>query len=443
MEQQEDDSGVVRVKDHVILTRGEDYMLCQIENNKPRVKFFNSPIDLCNILNKPFWSIYKLAHVKTNNFFRLEYCDPSEVSVNFVESTEKGLDNRSIEDDNNAQGLSKEEILDMRSNGQASNEILNQIIKNSKSFNRKTEFAQEKYIKKKSRKYSDFIQVLKPDIRLLSKVLLRGNATAAYMGLRVETLAQIRTSLAFQPDGKYIIYENNCHGLVIAFLLDSLGPKGKLLNVITPNYPFNKLKAVKAMQFPEEKSSQMMHIRSHVFLKYSKYHDNVDSDLNTDTDPNDENPKRKLNSDDRSCEKRTKELELQSDEVRTLTEEPADGVIFVCKEIVTSSHVATMLQFLAPSRPFVVYCQWKEPLVQLFAELKQRNDVAFLRIFENSSRLYQVLPDRTHPYNMMFSNSGFLLTGVTIECEEGNNKPSLPVQAEEKSNDVGTVASAP
>ncbi|XP_065220822.1 tRNA (adenine(58)-N(1))-methyltransferase non-catalytic subunit TRM6 [Planococcus citri] len=436
MELQEDGLGIIRVKDHIILTRGEDHMLCQIENNKPRVKFFNTPIDLCNIIDKPFWSIFRMERVKHDNYYRLLYCDPSQVNVSVVESTEKGLDNRSIEDDNNAQGLSKEEILDMKSNGQSSNEILSELIKNSKSFHRKTEFAQEKYVKKKSKKYSDFIQVLKPDIRLLAKVLLRGNVTAVpFMGLGVETLTQIRTSLSLQPDGKYIIYENNCHGLIIAFLLKSLGPEGKLLNVITPNYPFNKLKAVKAMQFSQEKQSQMMHIRSCVFLKYSKYHGNIDSDFNTDTDANEDNPKRKNNADDKAREKRTKDLEQQSEEVRKLTIELADGLVFACREIVTSSHVATMLQFLAPSRPFVVYCQWKEPLVKLFNELKQRNDVTCLRIFENSSRIYQVLPERTHPNTMMSSSSGYLLTGFTIECEEGSNavKPTLPTPNEETS----------
>lgn len=408
----------VRVKDHIILTRGEDFMLYRIENNRPRAKFFFTNIDLSNIIGKPFWSVYRMEHVKskTDNYYRLEYCNPAQVNTNILENVKSGLDNRLIDDDNNAQSLSKQEILDMRSNGESSNEILQKLIKNSKTFSQKTDLAQQKYVKKKSKKYSDFLQVLKPNIRLLAHVLLRGSATAPYMGLRMETLLQIPTCLAFQPDGKYIIYENNCFGLIIASLLDLLSARGKLLNVTTTNYPFNKLKALKAMNFSEEKMARLIYIRSYFFLKYSKFHEYFDSDFCPDTDPDEDNPKRKITVSKEISEKRTKELEKQAEEVRNLSDEKADGLVFVCKETITDQ-LFMMLQFLAPSRPFVVYCQWREPLVKLFSELKQRNDVIFIRIFENSSRNYQVLPKRTHPYVTTNSSCGFLLTGYTVEPE--------------------------
>lgn len=408
----------VREKDHIILKRGDDFMLYRLDNRN-RVKFFASNFDLNNTIGKPFWSVFKTEHIKSNNenYFVLQYCDPNEVNINVVEHIESGSDNRLIEDDNNAQSLSKEEILNMRSNGHSSQEILQEIINNSKSFNQKTEFAQQKYLKKKSKKYSDFVQVLKPNIRLLATVLLRGSAASPYMGLRMETLSQFTTSLTFQPDGKYIIYENNCFGLIIASLLNLLSDRGKLINVVTSNFSFQKLKALKAMQFPEEKLARLVHIRSYIFLKYSKFHEcNIDSDdLNPDNDNG--NPKRKNQADPVALEKKTKELEKQVEEVRNLTNEKADGLIFVCKESVTRE-LCTMLQFLAPSRPFVVYSQLREPLVNLFVELKQRKDVTFLRIFENSSRIYQVLTERTHPHNMMNSSCGYYLSGYTVEHQE-------------------------
>lgn len=47
-------------------------------------------------------------------------------------------------------------------------EIVQQLIENSTTFRDKTEFAQDKYIKKKKKKYEAIITILKPSTRILS-----------------------------------------------------------------------------------------------------------------------------------------------------------------------------------------------------------------------------------------------------------------------------------
>ncbi|XKL65823.1 hypothetical protein PGB90_009243 [Kerria lacca] len=399
----------IQNKDYVIIKRGNNFLLHQLCKTL-RVKYFKSDIDLSNIVGKPFWSTYRME-LKNKNNYTLELCNSFDIQENInLDNIDSGIDNRNIQDDNNAQILTKEKILGMRDNGISSQDILHELVKNSKTFSHKTEFAQEKYLRKKSKKYTDYIQILKPNIRLLSEVLLHQSPTQ-YLGLRVDTLSQIVTAVNFQPEGKYIIYENNCQGLVTATLLNLLSAKGKLLNIVTFNYPFHKRKALKAMNFSESKLQCLINITCSLFFENDK---NDEDNLKVDTEfvMNSEDLKRKLSFQDSSC-KRTKQKQIEIEEIRRLQTEKADGLIIVCKED-PSELLKEMLQFIFPSRSFVVYNQFQEPLIKLYSELRHRQDVVFIKLFENWLRSYQVLPNRTHPEITMSGTGGYLLTGITV-----------------------------
>jgi hypothetical protein len=99
--------------------------------------------------------------------------------------------NKELVDDNKAQGLSAEQITEMKKKGVGGESIIQALIQNSSSFQNKTEFSQQKYIKKKQEKYvlnhlSDvprcplltyairrylhYIEVLPPSTQTLTKV---------------------------------------------------------------------------------------------------------------------------------------------------------------------------------------------------------------------------------------------------------------------------------
>ena len=54
-------------------------------------------------------------------------------------------------------------------------EIIDKLIENSASFSSKTEYSQEKYIKKKKEKYLPVYRILKPNIRTLCEYYMLGN----------------------------------------------------------------------------------------------------------------------------------------------------------------------------------------------------------------------------------------------------------------------------
>ncbi|KAG7259509.1 hypothetical protein CRUP_031785 [Coryphaenoides rupestris] len=73
-----------------------------------------------------------------------------------------------------------------------------------------------------------------------------------------------------------------------------------------------------------------------------------------------------------------------------------------------------LIQFLAPSRPFVVYSQFKEPLIECYTKLKEQGGV--------------VLPNRTHPVLVMSGGGGYLLAGTTVDTRRA--KPAAVPQAD-------------
>ena len=74
-----------------------------------------------------------------------------------------------------------------------------------------------------------------------------------------------------------------------------------------------------------------------------------------------------------------------------------------------------VLEFLAPSALFVVFCINPEPLAHCLSALKGR--CVNLKMHETWLRRYQVLPGRTRPDMMMSGSGGYLLTGIKLSPE--------------------------
>lgn len=88
--------------------------------------------------------------------------------------------------------------------------------------------------------------------------------------------------------------------------------------------------------------------------------------------------------------------------------------------MVTKFHPKSTLELalplLAPSRPFAIFCTFKEPLAECYMYCK-RKGVINLKLTENWTAEHQVLSDRTHPHMMMDAGAGYILSGTTTAAE--------------------------
>lgn len=70
-------------------------------------------------------------------------------------------DNRTYADTNTAQKLSPSAIVTLREGGASGQEIIQKLVENSETWDTKTEFSKQKYLKKKQQKYMPRVQFLK------------------------------------------------------------------------------------------------------------------------------------------------------------------------------------------------------------------------------------------------------------------------------------------
>ena len=109
-----------------------------------------------------------------------------------------------------------------------------------------------------------------------------------------------------------------------------------------------------------------------------------------------------------------------------IRERNMDGLIIAAKQHPTNI-LLHLMKYLAPSRPFVVFSSYKEPLMDAYFAVKETGKAVFVTLTETWLRNYQVLPDRTHPEVLMSGGGGYILSGIVVDNTdppEDSNGPS-------------------
>lgn len=95
-------------------------------------------------------------------------CSQPSDGITRVTETEKN--NSGLHDDNSNQRLTQADIQALKEAGKGGNAIVDALCSNSATFSAKTEFAQDKYKKKKAKKYCTYITLRKPTARSICQV---------------------------------------------------------------------------------------------------------------------------------------------------------------------------------------------------------------------------------------------------------------------------------
>ncbi|KAL0895827.1 hypothetical protein ABMA27_011858 [Loxostege sticticalis] len=425
-----------------------DFIVLQKQNYKKLLKF-NKPslsvtvgrdtINLNGIEGCPYFSTFKVISTggKKNREFILELTNEVVNLKDEIDIKTSGNDNRNIIDDGRSQKLTAAEIEDLKVDSNKASDIVETLITNSNTFHRKTEFSQDKYLRKKEKKYFEFITILRPNLRIITEVMYKLDP-GKIQGIRIDTLSQIVTLANIYSEGNYLLYDSGSNGLVAASIMSAIGQKsnGKLIHMHPGN--MSQKQALLAMNFKEEQLNRCISVN--VYSALRQFYQGCDANENSNIESN--SLKRKADEDSEHKNKIAK-LEDTSDTTDSTLEkvvdisdskpEPkkpkwhfdniaaaallhqkVDALVIACKE--DPKNIFTeLVEFVKPGRPFVIYYNVAEPLQQLYLLLKSHSNVAALKLTCNWMRNYQVLPERTHPEVTMNSASGFLLTGYVLK----------------------------
>ncbi|KFV61733.1 tRNA (adenine(58)-N(1))-methyltransferase non-catalytic subunit TRM6, partial [Dryobates pubescens] len=395
-----------------------------------------------------------------------------EVEEATTETKEAGTDNRNIVDDGKSQKLTHDDIKALKDKGIKGQEIVQQLIENSTTFRDKTEFAQDKYIKKKKKKYEAVVTVVKPSTRILA-TMYYAREPGKINHLRYDSLAQMLTLGNVRAGSKLIVMET-CAGLVLGAVMERMGgygtiiqlyPGGGPVRAATSCFGFPKHFFDKLHEFPlskvesllsgtfstetlpsepegntpveeesnglgEEKQTALQEAEeepaTEASLEVSQAEEQETMDISAEEVELKENKEKGRKENVR--EKQKKQWERRKKLMETaalLREKNSDGLI-VASKFHPTPLLLSLLEFVAPSRPFVVYCQYKEPLLECYTKLRERGGVVNLKLSETWLRSYQVLPDRSHPKLTMSGGGGYLLSGTTVVLDKGRADASQP-----------------
>lgn len=191
---------LINVGDHVIVQRQGYTKLYKVKNNG---KIILGPftVEMNNIIGCKYFDVFQIKNVPGGKkLYTIEKVEVMNSAINLINIEESGTDNRSIPNNAESQGLSKDDIDKLKEEKFSSNSIIGELINNSKTFNMKTGYSQEKYIKKKEKKYFEFIQIRRPTIRLLAQMFYRQDYSKT-LGIRIDDLAQMMSYANIHQEG--------------------------------------------------------------------------------------------------------------------------------------------------------------------------------------------------------------------------------------------------
>jgi tRNA (adenine-N(1)-)-methyltransferase non-catalytic subunit len=345
-----------------------------------------------------------------------------------LEGMKSGIDNKDIQDDGKAQRLNRDEIEALKEEGASAEEIIEQLVENSATFKERTEYSQAKYIKRKLMRHQPCITVLRPSIRLICEMCwTRNPAKSLYM--RVDTLAQILT-IANVHSGCNVMLVESCQGLVTGAVLERLGGQGRLIQVT-----HNKVvvrPALDALNLSDSVHQALVDIQLNELSRQDgvcesapevsvKVEDGGIGEVECEGDGEDGNRsgeselleksgkkrRRKMTPEEKAAKKKAR-LEHRDSINKFLAENKMDWYqdktiailkylyLPVSSLIVASKYqpwpiVSSLLKYVAPSRQIIVYCQYKEPLVECYSNMRSEGCVINWKLSETWYRQYQVM----------------------------------------------------
>lgn len=407
-------SNEVKIGDYIVIQKQNYKKLHKFNKSDSTINLGRDTVNLKGVVGTPYFSVFKLIPKtsKKNREFTVELAEEAVKLKDEIDIKVSGNDNRNIFDDGQSQKLSAADIETLKTDSNKASDIVETLISNSNTFHNKTEFSQDKYLKKKEKKYFEYFQIVKPNLRIISEIMYKLESNKI-QNLRIDTLSQIITLANIHCEGNHLLYDSGSNGLVAAALLSVIGPQtnGKLIHMHPGN--MSQKQALLAMNFSEEQMNRCISVN--VYSALRQFYQGCDTNNTTDgQEISEQNPMKRKNEEEIDHQsKKIKHDDVNYDNayINTDSAKPRenkkpkwhydniaasdilhkkmDSLVIACKED-PSNIFNELVTFVKPGRPFVIYYSVAEPLQHLYMALKLRSNIAALKLTCNWMRNYQV-----------------------------------------------------
>ncbi|CAH2057817.1 unnamed protein product [Thlaspi arvense] len=318
----------------------------------------------------------------------------------------------------------------MRREGAKGDEIIEALIANSKTFDKKFQLSQEKYKLKKQKKYAPKLLLRRPFARSICEAYFK-KYPARIGFLRVDALSLLLT-MANVTAYSDVLVVDMVGGLVTGAVAERLGGTGYVCNTYKGNSPYpvemvrmfnfsdkvierivqssiNELSSAKTAS-PEENNQQEGVYNSEINISEPSTSDMVeDTPVTAEATVVDiVVPESKIIKSPKAGANASKEA------IEMWKENGFSSLIMAAQDQDPWSLAKDVLPLLSYSAPFAIYHQYLQPLATCMHNLQQGKMAINLQITEPWLREYQVLPSRSHPHMQMSSFGGYVLSGIRI-----------------------------
>eukprot|EP00457_Paulinella_chromatophora_P006425 gb/GEZN01006443.1/.p1 GENE.gb/GEZN01006443.1/~~gb/GEZN01006443.1/.p1 ORF type:complete len:482 (-),score=75.71 gb/GEZN01006443.1/:127-1572(-) len=373
---------------------------------KKKVKLEKNWVNLNALLGQPYGSKYEVARGALQRTAQKQSGKTAYTDPNFAPSA----NNSSIFDDGTSQKLTHSEIEDLKKTTKG-DELIALITSSSETFDNKTEFSKEKYIKRKKSKYMKEYMVVRPSLDNIAAHFLATNQAPKTGYLRVDTLSQLLTAANIMPGAKTLVIET-CGGLLTTAIGERQGGFGYVLSAfhgkhgnqaVSGNYKSSRQVQESIKCFP------LTIIKEAVF-NCNQLKKGVPVPVQETSGADNDGP-----------------AIQRMQNVMNLLVSQVDSLVIASRfDIMTM--VKAVWDLLAPSASFAIHSRTLQPLAQCFELLKVSKPAApgssgpppqpymavNMHLTETWYRPYQVLPARTHPHMFMTASGGYVLSGTKV-----------------------------
>lgn len=408
---------LIKEGDYVLISGGGSKRILQIKKGY-RARLGNSgSAELCTLVGMRFGEVVRLDHTGKRFMPVNEYPDLDLSNVG--EEVDTSRDNRDLVDTNLSQQLTNSDVAAIRQEGGVE-ALLDQLVENSATFQTKTTYAQEKYLRRKRKKYGVLFKVEAVTVDQMAEVHVptiqppseeRGEEVKA-VRLRADTVALILHHSEVHASSRVLMFERT-NGVLPAYFLTRLGPEGRIFQVLEKNGQPNTLHT-KVLQIDNVKQRWKAIPNNEPFLL----------GVETEKKPEDASPVPAESSENNGRRNVVGSSGVTQwmkglDAHHMLRENPADSLVIV-DDTTAAARLQELFPFLACGGFLVVHTPYLEDLSPIFAAL--RRECVNIRVSETWYRYHQVLPQRTHPTVNMSTASGYLLTAIKVNpqgCPSG------------------------
>lgn len=362
-----------------------------------------------NLIGKPYNMTYEIDTKKSV----CSPCGPENVSEILNTFNQEALfknpnaDNRDLVDNSSAQKLSQADIEQLKEDAILSNQtgaaLVQKLVANSETFDNKTGFSKQKYLRNKERKFGRRFVAVKPTARSISEYYQQVDFRKI-RELRFDTLSQMM-SLANVRSGSRVIVLDDAAGILVAALMERMNGNGEI--IVLHEHDTYSTETYKYLNLPKSHSTDILRTLPFFRLKNTNMPDEdiANYEAIKHLPEKYERAKNRIN---------------RIHETRAILESKTCDLLISTSQFDPSNILLEFADYLTGSASIVFYSSHREHLLECFRLMRSSPEYVDAQISESFMREYQIPANGvsgTHPMMRMMGSSGSVLSAIRTRIQ--------------------------